>query len=475
MTALTDKTASAGARAADAARRAREAGRLEEARRHLDLAVAEDPSAANLLARSAVLSDLGYVLEAIADAGLAAQQRPADPAPRLLRAQYHLQRRNYPEAEADLDAAVALDPTATAPRLRRAELFTLTERNDAAVSELERAVKDFPSDEHVALCLLTILVVTGERRKADALIARILRTGSARAKLEARFQRGCLGVRLRRPGCGEKDFKAVMKALGPDDHLSLRARHYWIATRPVDPAFRKRIGMKTMKKPRLYMVGLGIFPPYNASLDVLMAISRSDVLFDNVAGPEVRNLISVFCADVRRAAYQAWQDEPKWADAIFKELGKGKTVAFVTRGHPLVFGGLARELVRRCRETGVDFQCLASVSSIDHFLAVTGNNLGEDFGGISVVDLPAFEKAEGNNPRLPLILCFYGGVKDKAGVRAVQASLRRFYPGALACWMFGPKYDSAPQTVTIDALDSEYDSLHSSLMLYVPPVPAAVA
>lgn len=231
--------------------------------------------------------------------------------------------------------------------------------------------------------------------------------------------------------------------------------------------------MKKTKKPKLYMIGLGMFPPYNASLDVLMAISRSDLVFNNVAGPEVRNLIATFCGDVRRASYQAWQDEPKWANAMFKELEKGKTVGFVTRGHPLVFGGLARELVRRCRAEGVEFECLASVSSIDHFLAVTGTCLGEDVGGISAVDLPAFERQTVHSTRIPLILCFYGGVKDRAGVRAVRDSLRRFYPGQLECWMFGPKYDSTPVVVRVDELDAKYGEFHSSLMLYVPALSAA--
>jgi tetratricopeptide (TPR) repeat protein len=464
-----------GGSAAASAQLAREAGDFEEARRLLDAAVAEDASPSNLVARSQVLSDLGYVLEAIADAGRAAEARPQDPGPRLLRAQYHLQRRNYPEAKADLDAAIALDPRDASARLRRAELFTLTEMPAEAVAELETAAKDFPDDEFVRLSLLTVLWVYGHEKKASALIARLLRTGSPRAKLEAKFARGCLSARLRRPGCGEADFKALMKALPQEDHLSLRARHYWIATRPLDPKFLKRTGMKKTKKPKLYMVGLGMFPPYNASLDVLMSISRADVCFDNVAGPEVRNLISVFCGDVRRASYQAWQDEPKWADAMFKELDKGKTVAFVTRGHPLVFGGLARELVRRCRAQGIEFVCHASVSSIDHFLAFTGNCLGEDFGGISAIDLPAFEKAKVHNTEIPFILCFYGGVKDNAGVQAVQKQLRRFYPGGLACWMFGPKYDTPPQTVAIDDLDKVFSTFHSSLMLYVPAMAAVPA
>jgi len=465
-----------GGAAAAAAREARERGDLDGARRLLDAAVAEDASPANLLARAAVLSDLGFVLEAIADASRAVEALPRDPGPRLARAQFHLQRRNYPEAQSDLDAAAALDPRSPVPRLKRAELFTLTDRVEEAERELESSAAAFPDDEGVLLSLLGVRVVAGRKEKARALIAALSRSGSPRARLEARFARGCLAFRFRAAGLGAADFQALIKALPEDDPLAMRARFYWTASRPLDPAFRRRTGMKrSNKSPRLYLCGLGMFPPYNASLDVLMAIGRSDVAFNNVAGPEVRALLAEFCPDVRPASYQAWQDEPKWANKIFAEIEKGRSVAFVTRGHPLVFGGLAVELIRRCRAQGIAHECLASVSSIDHFLAVTGNGLGDNFGGISVFDFPAFEKASEHNRKVPLLLCFYAGVKDRAGVARVRASLERFYPGALACWMFGPKYDTAPATVRIDELDSAYGAFHSSLMLYVPPLDAAAA
>jgi len=234
--------------------------------------------------------------------------------------------------------------------------------------------------------------------------------------------------------------------------------------------------MKFPKKtPRLYLCGLGMFPPYTASLEVLHAISRSDVLFNNVAGPEVRGILGELCEDVRPASYQAWQDEPKWADKIFVEIEKGRTVAFVTRGHPLVFGGLAVELIRRSKAQGIDHQTFGAVSSIDHMLAYAGKGLGDDFGGITAVDFPAFLRAKSHNANLPMLLCFYAGVPDRAGIKKVRAALERFYPGALACWMFGPKYDTPPAVVRIDELEKNYPSFHASLMLYVPALAASGA
>ena len=226
----------------------------------------------------------------------------------------------------------------------------------------------------------------------------------------------------------------------------------------------------TRKASKLYLCGLGIFPPYTASLEVIHALSLCDVIFNNVAGPETRELLAEFCGDIRPASYQAWQDEPKWADRIFAELDKGRTVGFITRGHPLVFGGLAVELVRRCGVQKVDHQTFGAVSSIDHLLAFTGKGLGDDFGGIQAMDRPALDAAKSMNTNIPLLACFYSGMEKKGEVAAFQKSLKRFYPAEHLCWMFGPKYDASPAVVAVGDLAKTYPTVHSSLMLYVPPV-----
>lgn len=218
---------------------------------------------------------------------------------------------------------------------------------------------------------------------------------------------------------------------------------------------------------KLYLLGLGIFPPYTASMEALCALSECDVAFNNVAGPEMRQLVSQFCGEVRPAAYQAAGDERKWADPMFRELAAGRRVAFVTRGHPLVFGALARELIRRCRRDGVDHETFGAVSSIDHILAAMGRGLGEEFAGVQAFDRPAIESAKALNTAQPLIACFYDGLDGEAVGRFSKA-LRRFYPAAHECRMFGPKYDAPPRPVTIGALAEAFPSIHASLMLYVP-------
>lgn len=426
------------------------------------------------MARAQALSDEGSVVEAISEIDRLIELGP-EVHLHLRKVKFLLQRRNYEEADRELDAASLLSHDDLDIAIARAELCVMTDRLPEAQAEFEKALRRTPSDEVLRLARLRILIQQGLAREAADELKALALNGSAQAKLEARLYRGLLALKLRDHRAARECFTALMKELPKAHPLSLRARFYWSAALAVDPEFRRRHGMDaTTRKPsKLYLCGLGIFPPYTASLEVIHALSLCDVIFNNVAGPEVRELLAEFCGDIRPASYQAWQDEPKWADRIFAELDKGKTVGFITRGHPLVFGGLAVELVRRCSAQKVDHQTFGAVSSIDHLLAFTGKGLGDDFGGIQAMDLPAVQRAKTMNTSLPLLACFYSGMETKAEVAGFQKSLSRFYPAGHLCWMFGPKYDSTPGVVAVGALAKTYPKVHSSLMLYVPPLVAA--
>ena len=408
-------------------------GKLEEA--SAEAARAGDAPEVVAL-RSELLSDLGRVEEALAE--LAKLPESVDV---LLRtARCRLQRRNYPEALAALDRAMALAPSEPAPRLLKAQALSLTDRLDEAIETLGEL------DAHERARLLI------QRRR----LAEAERALKPLKDAEAEFLRGCLDWQR---GKGSARLKKLAAAGDP------KARLYWLAH-----DLPRRLPMKKARTtgPKLYLCGLGIFPPYTASLEVLHAISRCDVAFNNVAGPEVRQLLSQLCPAVRPAAYQAWQDEPTWADAIFAELDKGRQVAFVTRGHPLVFGALAVELVRRSREREIPCESFGAVSSLDHLLAKMGTGLGDAFAGVQVFDRPAVEGAEALNVKQPLLACFYAGVEGKPKVAAFVKSLSRFYPPAHKCLMFGPKYDSPPVELALRELPERYPDIHPSLMLYVP-------
>ena len=421
------------------------------------------------LERAQALSDEGSVVEAIVEIDRLIALEPTVSL-RLRKTKFLLQRRNYVEAERELEVAAASAPSDPAIAAARAELFVMTDRLPEAQAHYEKALSAVPGDEALTLARLRVLIQRGLAKEASADIA-ALAGGSPRTRLEARLARALLDLKIHDHRAADAGFRALMKELPVEDPVSMRARFYWVASKAVDPEFRRRHGMDTKRKPsRLYLCGLGIFPPYTASLEVIHALSLCDVIFNNVAGPEVRELLAEFCDDIRPASYQAWQDEPKWADRIFDEIGKGRTVGFITRGHPLVFGGLAVELVRRCNVQKVDHRTFGAVSSIDHLLAFTGKGLGDDFGGIQAMDRPAIERAKTMNTSLPLLACFYSGMEKRGEVAGFQKTLARFYPSEHLCWMFGPKYDAEPTVVAVGALAKTYPKVHSSLMLYVPPI-----
>lgn len=418
------------------------------------------------LERAQALSDEGSVVEAIDEIDRLIALAPSV-ALHLKKTRFLLQRRNYVEAEKELGTAEKLAPKDTEINAVKAELFIMTDRLPEAQKEFEIALKQTPGSDHLRQGLIRVLIQRGQGKEAKQEIA-TLGKGSAD---DARLHQALLDLKLKDFKGAEKGFKTLMKELPKEHPVAMKARFYFAASKAVDPDFRRRHGMDAKKATsKLYLCGLGIFPPYTASLEVLHAVSLCDVIFNNVAGPEVRELLGEFCSDIRPASYQAWQDEPKWADRIFSELDKGKTVAFVTRGHPLVFGGLAVELVRRCGVQKVDHRTFGAVSSIDHLLAFTGKGLGDDFGGIQAMDRPAIEKAKSMNTTLPLLACFYSGMERKGEVAVFQKTLQRFYPAEHLCWMFGPKYDMDPAVVSVGALAKDYPTVHSSLMLYVPPI-----
>ena len=226
---------------------------------------------------------------------------------------------------------------------------------------------------------------------------------------------------------------------------------------------------RSASRPRLALCGLGLFPPYTATLEVLHAVSLSDVAFNNVAGHEVRDMLAAVCRDVRPAFYQAQQDEKRWAEAMFSEIAQGRSVAFVTRGHPLVFGALAVELTRRAKAEGVPLESYGAMSSIDHLLATAGKGLGVDWHGVQAFDRRALEKARAVDSGQPLIACFHEGIQGREGVERFRRVLERFYPADHECLMYGPKYDSPPAPVRLGDLAEAYPDIHSSLMLFLPP------
>lgn len=230
------------------------------------------------------------------------------------------------------------------------------------------------------------------------------------------------------------------------------------------------------KPAKLFLCGLGIFPPYTASLDVLHGLSRCDVLFNNVAGPEVRQLLSEFCADIRPASYQAWQDEPKWADKIFAELDKGRKVGFVTRGHPLVCGGLACSLMEESGRRDVDFAVYGAVSSMDTLAIETADGAAGFSWGHQVLDYSSVFSDEFTlDTRLPAVIYFNAtalALSRREHARFCEA-MERLYSASQLCYFYGRSFHVKPDLMRLSELRGRHGKIDPSFTLLMPPVKSA--
>lgn len=454
----------AGAAAAEALALLKQ-GKTDRARARLDRAVERWPSRALLLTRSQVLSKLGYMAEAAADLGALLREGP-DAELYRLRSDLHAQRRRYDDALADLGRALRLEPRRAGLHERRGEVHTLAGRLDRAQADFDRAAALAPGEDRLKVQALRNLLLRGQKAKAARAIDKLEARPATRA--EARFYRAYLRLQSGRPAEAERGFARLLAALPQGDPRSARAAFYRMAARAARIPLSRRLQVKKKTSAgKLSILGLGLFPPDTATLEVLQAVGRCDVVFNNVAGPKVRELLSGFCARVRPATYDAARDEGRWTEEIVSELARGRRVGFVTRGHPLVFGGLAHSLVKRCRKEGLAFETFGAVSSIDVLLARMGLALGNDFAGIQAYDRPAVERARSLNTELPLLVYFYATLKasEAAGFRR---ALERHYPASQPVWLFGPQYDSPPAELRLSELTERFPCLDASLILFVP-------
>ena len=428
------------------------------------------------IAQSALsLSNRGHVIEAIELLGEAlSRARVGEEADiLLLRAQMYINRRDYPKALDDINRAIAIDDNNAGARLERAEFFILTNRPEAAELDFREALRISPDEEKAHLSYLSFLAQRGLLDNAKTEIQRLLKhKNSTISFYQALFYSGYCAFKKGLPSSATRLFAQAMQLFSAEHSLSSRAGFYRTTSliqRYLKPDQEDRkMGNLDSKGASLSLCGLGIFPPYTASVEVLHALSRCDILFNNVAGMETREFISLFSNDIRPLCYQASSDESRWADEIFSEIERGHSVAFVTRGHPLVFGGLARELVRRCRESKIPCRSYGAVSSIDHILAYTGLSLGDDWGGIQLLDWSELKTAPSINTNIPLLATFYNHLSESEMPR-LERLLRKFYPQEHPCWMFGPQYDREPAALSVSRLCDHYPKIHSSLMLFLPP------
>jgi hypothetical protein len=154
----------------------------------------------------------------------------------------------------------------------------------------------------------------------------------------------------------------------------------------------------------------------------------------------------------------------------------GKIVGFVTRGHPLVFGGLAKNLLTAAAGMGAATECFGALSCAEVLLTSTATTQAKDFGGVQLYDYDALTKATALDKTHPLITLSYFETLTGEAFERFQKTLERFFPPEHPCLVFGPKYEAPPAAFPLGRLARSLPELHSGLTLYLPELePAAPA
>ena len=432
-------------------------GDMEGADADFAAALAPKPRAWLFSLRSLIRERRGFIAEAVADMDQALVLESGVAAHHGRRAHLLFCRRRHDEALAGLARAIGLEPAEAQWYSQRAEVFFLIGRLEEARRDLEKARELSGEDPALDHRLAHVLVLLDRLPQALKVLRRDVPALTA-------YWTGYHALRRRSWKRAEASFK---KAFDAAESPSLKKKFLFFKVLAQSLPLPLGEGRVRATKPEMRICSLGLFPPYTVTVEVAQALTRCDVVFNNLAGGETAEFLWSLAPRVRPATYDGMDDETPWADAIFEELGAKRTVAFATRGHAQVFGGLAYELIRRCGAR-IPCRCYAAVSSLDVLAAQASGWAGEP-RELQAYDLPALERGAAVTADAPLFIYFYGGV-GRERLAALRARLERTHPKHHPIRLYGPKYDDPPVESTLDKLDNA-GPLHPSIVLYVPPAP----
>lgn len=229
------------------------------------------------------------------------------------------------------------------------------------------------------------------------------------------------------------------------------------------------MGFKSAELPRLYLCGLGNFPPYMTSLNVLHAMRRCDVIVAYASDAETRGIVAEFCPGVKTALCHDGDGGKSAMAQVSRALKQGGVVGFVTRGHPLLYGGPAGRLVRGCAKAKIACETFGAVSSSDVALARAKKTLGIDIDGVQAYDCRVVQKSKSLDSSQPVTVVFDSGILKGRQVGRLGRVLRRFYHSAHECLMFGPTHDAAAKAFRLEGMERLFPEIHPKMILYLEP------
>lgn len=299
-------------------------------------AVRLEPTPQRMRALAQVCEQLGFLKEAMCWAQQSRRDAPSAEAHALVALLWNRQRQ-YLKSAAQYARAIQLDPTDAGLRLARSQALALQGGLKQALQAAPRAA----ADPAASLWRAQLEALLGKEPAGSDPFAQ--------------------GYAHLSSGRWEKAAKAFARVTGP---FSRKARFYLTVSRMLK-------GPRPASEPGLSMIGLGVDPPYSATVEALRELSRCHVIFNNVSGTEAAELLWPLCRDVR-PIFSEGGNLGAHSRRVLRELERGRRVGFVTRGSALVFGELGTLLAKRCRSEGLAWACLPALGSADLFEARYG-------------------------------------------------------------------------------------------------------
>lgn len=423
------------------------------AKKALERALFRSPNGALHAQLAKVQEKLGLMPQAIGSAATALSLAPSA-ALHGLKASLHHGWREYDLATKEYDLALRLDRGEPEWLFQRSRCHMAAGRLREALRDVEAAVAGGVASENVSLREIQLLVLNRRWARAERAVARL--GGGPLAD----FCRGYAELALGRFGAASRRFGRSAERFG-EGALRLKAGFY----HTVASVMQRRPAERAPA--RLVLIGLGVNPPYSATAQALWEMSRCDILFNNVTGDEITELLCLLCRRYRPVAYHQEDDEARISRIILREIDAGNSVGFVTRGHALIQGPLALELKKRCVRQGISWRCLPSVSSAD-FLEARHGHLGPDLVGSAVCDTEGLMQEAVIEPALPLTI-FWNYIKmNKPGYRLLCRALALRYGGGHCCLVLDHQIGQTPRRFQIGELPGAWDKIGQSALLHIP-------
>lgn len=439
--------------------------------RALAAAIKREDSAWTRLERSRMHEALGDMDRALDDATAAIAHSPRSTAPLLWRAHVQTCRRHYHLAAPDYARALKLDASCVPARRGRAAIHLVRGYPAAALADARAAERASPGSPEAVLERARFQIYANDATPAlDRETAAAVR-GAKEIAWKAVFLRGCRLLKARRFGQAARVFAQSGLAPVPVE-AALKSSFYGGIASGLDATKDLIPQRPASDRPRLLICGLGIVPPYTASLQSLRMILSCDYVFNNLSEPEIADLLWLLSSKGEPTMFDIRGADSRWTKTIFRRVKPGTTTGFVTRGHPQVCGGLAASLIEEGKLVGADVEVYPAVSSINT-LAINAlpGRLGS-FWGLQVMDYSTvFEPQFRMDRRVPTIMYFNASVQLITAEEYARfcARLEDAVGRGRRIYFYGRNFSVAPDLVPVEAARGWYGRIDPSYTLLIPP------